>query len=94
MVSRDADVGYAQVNGLFEKHERVCTKSLYRTIDEGLVDLMNMDLLLKLRRNTRKRRVRAHKRVLGTSIDQRPECVNERVEFRALGSGYSHWFKT
>ena len=48
------------------------------------MDLMNMDLLLKLRRNTRKRRVRDHKRVLGTSIDQRPECVNERVEF-------GHW---
>ena len=82
--SPDAVVGYAQVNGLFEKHERVCTKSLYRTIDEGLMDLMNMDLLLKLRRNTRKRRVRDHKRVLGTSIDQRPALVNERSDF-------GHW---
>lgn len=82
--SPDAVVGYAQVNGLFEKHERVCTKSLYRYIDEGLMELMNMDLLLKLRRNTRKKRIRAHKRVLGTSIDQRPELVNERREF-------GHW---
>lgn len=48
------------------------------------MDLTNMDLLLKLRRNTREKRVRENKRVLGTSIDQRPKSINERSEF-------GHW---
>lgn len=77
-------VGYAQVKGLFEKHERVCTNTLYQYIDEGLMDLTNMDLLLKLHRKLRKKQSRENKKVLGTSIDQRPESVNERLEF-------GHW---
>lgn len=32
--SPDAVVGHTQVQGLFEKHERVCTNTLYRYIDE------------------------------------------------------------
>lgn len=82
--SPDAVVGHAQVHGLFENHERVCTSTLYRYIDEGLMTLTNMDLLLKLRRNTCKQRVRTNKRILGTSIDKRPESINERNEF-------GHW---
>lgn len=76
--SPDVVVGYAQVNGLFEKHERVCTKTLYHYIDKRLIDVTNMDLLLKLRLNTKKRRLREHKRCLGPSIEQRPLEVNER----------------
>lgn len=83
--SPDAVVGYVRANALFSKEEHLCTRSLYRYIDEGLViDVSNMDLLLKLRRNTRKQRTRANKRILGKSIEERPDDVNQRVEF-------GHW---
>ena len=46
----------------------------------------NIDLLEKLRRNTKERvpKTRPHKKVLGTSIDERPEEINERNTF-------DHW---
>nr|WP_278244312.1 IS30 family transposase [Caldisalinibacter kiritimatiensis] len=43
-----------------------------------------MDLPLKLTRSTKRSRIRAHKKLLGTSIDERPEHINDRSEF-------GHW---
>lgn len=82
--SPDTVVGYARVQTLFDRDTSVCTNTLYRYIDEGILDITNMDLLLKLRRNTRKKRVRANKRVLGVSIDNRPKTIDNRLEF-------GHW---
>ena len=81
--SPDAVCGYAKTQHVFEG-ERVCTKTLYRYIDLGLVALKNIDLPLKVSRNTKKKRTRQHKKVLGASIEQRPQHIDERQEF-------GHW---
>lgn len=63
----------------------VCTKTLYRYIDEGLIaNLNNMNLWLKLRRKTKTKHSRERKRILGQSIELRPQEVNERKPF-------GHW---
>ena len=63
-----------------------CTTTLYYWIDCQIMKTRNIDLLEKLRRNTKERvpKTRPHKKVLGTSIDERPEEINERNTF-------GHW---
>lgn len=53
----------------------VCTKTLYNYIDKGLMRVKNINLLLKIRVKTMQTRGRANKRILGESIEQRPEEV-------------------
>lgn len=62
----------------------VCTKTLYSYIDQGLLNVRNIDLNLKLRLKSRKGRLRQNKRIMGESIEQRPEEVNLRQTF-------GHW---
>ncbi len=62
----------------------ICTKTLYNYIDLGLLRISNIDLPLKVRRTTKAKRTRKHKKLLGTSISERPEQVNNRSEF-------GHW---
>jgi IS30 family transposase len=82
--SPDAVVGAALENGLFTREQMVCTKTLYNYIDACVLNTKNIDLHSKLSRKPRKAFNRAHKRVLGTSIDERPSVVNDRLEF-------GHW---
>jgi len=82
--SVDACVGEAIVNERFACNERVCTKTLYNYIDLGLLPIKNMDLPQKLRRNTKKARVRKNKRKLGRSIEERDKGIEDRKEF-------GHW---
>lgn len=82
--SLDACVGYALREGLFTREQIVCTKTLYGYIELGLLGIKNIDLPEKLRRSPKKARVRKNKRILGRSIDERPEKVNDREEF-------GHW---
>lgn len=82
--SPDAVVGYAFVQGLFTKEEMVSTKTLYNYIDQKLISLDNFDLLMKLRRKSTKQAPKKNKKVFGTSISLRPECINDRSEF-------GHW---
>lgn len=81
--SPDAICGYVKAQKQFE-NATVCTKTLYRYIDLGLLPVKNIDLPLKVSRNTKKKRIRQHKKVLGTSIEQRPAHIEEREEF-------GHW---
>jgi transposase, IS30 family len=81
--SPDAVCGYAKRHSLFEK-TFVCTKTLYNYIDLGLIGIKNIDLPMKVRLNTKKKRSRQNKRVLGRSIEERPTEVAERQEF-------GHW---
>ena len=46
--SPDVIVEQVIEQGLFDVNERVCAKTLYAYIDAGLMDLNNMDLLLKI----------------------------------------------
>ncbi len=82
--SVDACFGTALQTGDFKRNEIVCTKTLYNYIDLGLLAVKNIDLPIKLRRNTKPKRVRTNKRKLGTSIEERPEHILTRQEF-------GHW---
>jgi IS30 family transposase len=82
--SPDVIVGRAIELGTYGPRERVCAKTLYAYIDAGLMDLNNMDLWLKLQRNTKPKRDRERKRILGQSIDDRPQEINDRLTF-------GHW---
>ena len=82
--SVDAICGAAIFHKTFEKHEMVCTKTLYNYIDLSLLRVSNIDLPLKVRRTTKAKRTREHKKILGTSISERPEKINNRSEF-------GHW---
>ena len=81
--SPDAVVGYAKKNELFKYVPS--TKALYNWIDEGKLKVINLDLPLKLCRSSKKKRnARKHKKVLGMSIEERPEFIETREEF-------GHW---
>jgi IS30 family transposase len=82
--SPDVVVGYTKSKELFSKKDRVCTRTLYRYNDENLLGVTNIDLHLKLRRKTKSKTLRAHKRILGQSIDERPKKINDRTTF-------GHW---
>ena len=82
--SLDACVGRSLTEESFTREQIVCTKTLYRYIDLGLINIKNIDLPDKLRRAPKKRRNRENKRILGRSIEERPESVDERKEF-------GHW---
>lgn len=59
---------------------KICTKTLYNYIDRQILKVKNIDLLLKVKLKKRRKK-RQPKIQLGTSIEQRPSVVNERLEF-------------
>lgn len=81
--SPDAICGHAKSNQLFTG-AMVCTKTLYHYIDTGALPVKNIDLPLKVRRSTKKKQTRQNKKILGASIAERPQHINERKEF-------GHW---
>lgn len=82
--SLDACVGDALESGRFQREQTVCTKTLYNYVDQGLIGIKNIDPPEKVRRNTKREKVRKNKRILGDSIELRPESVELRKEF-------GHW---
>ena len=82
--SLDACVGYARLHGLFEADEMVCTKTLYNAMRAGQMPLTPFELPEMLKRKRRESRKRAHKRLKGQSIEERPSVVHERSEI-------GHW---
>lgn len=82
--SLDACAGRAMANGEFSRDRIVCAKTLYNYVDTGLLNIKNIDLPEKLRRSTKPKKVRENKRIFGTSIEERPETVRNRLEF-------GHW---
>lgn len=82
--SPDATVGFCRSQPEWQDKVLVCTKTLYNYIDQRLLKVRNLDLLLKVRRKTKKQLVRKNKRILGQSIEQRPAEVETRQEF-------GHW---
>lgn len=82
--SPDAIVGYAKSLPEWQNQTIVCTKTLYNYIDAGLLPVRNIDLLVKTRLSLKKRRIRKHHKMLGDSIDNRPEEINSRQTF-------GHW---
>lgn len=82
--SLDASYGEALRSGKFSRSEMVCTKTLYNYVDLGLLPIKNIDLPEKVSRNTKAKKVRENKKILGRSIEERPEIVSYRTEF-------GHW---
>lgn len=83
--SIDACAGRALTHGGFTKEQTVCTKTLYKYIDLGLLPILNIDLPQKVKRMPRKDApCRINKRIFGTSIEKRPDAVDERKTF-------GHW---
>ena len=81
-MSPDVICGRAKAKNLFEK--TVCTKTLYNYIDLGILKVKNIDLPLRVKLNKKTRKIRKNRRILGESIENRPDIVNERKEF-------GHW---
>ncbi|MBT9021023.1 IS30 family transposase, partial [Lactobacillus delbrueckii subsp. bulgaricus] len=75
---------YALAKGIFQKDQVVSTKTLYNYVDLSLMDIKNGDLPEKDKRNTKTRRARVNKRILGRSIDERSPRVESRKDF-------GHW---
>lgn len=82
--SVDACFGDALQTKQFKREEMVCTKTLYNYIDLGLLEISNIDLPMRLRRNTKPGRVRSNKRKLGISIEDRPDMSSLE---KSLGTG-------
>lgn len=82
--SLDACVGRAIKDQIFQRSQMVCTKTLYAYVDLGLLKIKNIDLPAKLRRSGKRKINRKNKRILGRSIEERPEAVKDRAEF-------GHW---
>lgn len=84
--SPDVVVGFARENELFETAIIPCTTTLYHWIDSDVMKTRNLDLLEKLSRNTKKntKKARRNQRVLGPSIEERPQEIETRKSF-------GHW---
>lgn len=80
--SLDCAAGYAKEHNLFK--DTVTTQTLYNWVDLGICSIKNIDLPLKVKRKTHTEKVREHKRKYGTTIDDRPALIDERIEF-------GHW---
>ncbi|CQR26063.1 transposase [Streptococcus varani] len=61
------------------------TKTIYRYIKEGLLVIKPIDLpkMVSIRKRS-KPVIKTNKKTLGQSIEERPECINDRSEF-------GHW---
>ena len=82
--SLDACVGRAIRDGRFRRDQIVCTRTLYRYVELGLLGIKNIDLPEKMKRNSKKARIREYKKILGRSIEERPKEIDLRNEF-------GHW---
>lgn len=81
-MSPDAICGEAKLTGKFK--ELVCTKTLYNYIDQRLLRARNLDLPLKVKRKSSTSKSNQNKRIYGTSIEKRPDEINNR-------SSFGHW---
>ncbi len=82
--SPDAVVGYASRQDKWKGKPMVSAKTLYNYIDLDLLHVRNIDLPMKLRRNTKTKRIQKKRKVLGMSIAERPLEIESRTEF-------GHW---
>src|SRR5690625_7910716 len=84
--SPDIVVGRATKEKLFPPDLIPSTSTLYHWIDRGIMKTKNIDLLEKVARTPRKDspKHRENRRVLGPSIEERPDKVDTREHF-------GHW---
>lgn len=77
--SLDSCVGYARRKKLFPREYIVCTKTLYREFWAGNLPITPFDLPEVLSRKPKKKGTRKNKKVLGKSIDERPDEAMMRI---------------
>ena len=82
--SPDAVVGFAKQSPDWKDKPLVSTKTLYNYIDQSKLSVRNIDLPMKTKLNTKTKRVRKNRRVLGQSITERPAEIEDRMAF-------GHW---
>lgn len=84
--SPDMVVGRAAKDKIFPSELIPCTSTLYHWIDRGIMKTKNIDLHEKVSRKPRtdSPTYRENRRVLGPSIENRPEKVESREDF-------GHW---
>lgn len=82
--SLDVCVGYARRNQLFPEECIPCTKTLYNMLHKGLLELKPLDLPEMVGRKQHHPKGPKNKHILGRSIDERPEIVEEKKEI-------GHW---
>lgn len=82
--SLDVCVGFAKRNNLFSPEDLVSTKTLYNNLWNGQLGLTPFDLPEVLQRKQRHDKPRQNKRLMGTSIEDRPEIAAQKTEF-------GHW---
>lgn len=78
--SLDACVGYARRHKLFPEDQIPCTKTLYNELWAGNLPITLFDVPEALSRSKKKKHTRKNKRVLGRSIDERPEIASLKKE--------------
>lgn len=69
--------------GYFLREQMLCTKTIYNYIDKGLMRIRNYNLPEKVSRRPKLKRVRENKKLLGRSIEERPD-IDDKLEF-------GHW---
>lgn len=77
--SLDVCVGWARRHKKFPKEQIICTKTLYNELWSGNLPLTPFDLPEALSRKQKNSHPRQNKRILGKSIDQRPEEASLRT---------------
>lgn len=82
--SPDSIIGTAKIEKHFPDELIPCTKTLYNWIDKGFLETENLDLPLKLKRQTKTSKNKKNKTTLGHSIEKRPDMVDTRETF-------GHW---
>ena len=78
--SLDACAGYARLHRLFQESELVCTRTLYNELWAGRLTLTLFEMPEILKRKKHKEKNRQNKRILGNSIELRPEIAAKREE--------------
>lgn len=83
--SPEAVVAYAHRENVFRKDLIPCLTTLYAWINDNIMATKNIHLLEKLKRRMSNQTYhRTHRRILGPSIEQRPQDVKSRQTF-------GHW---
>ena len=76
--SIDSCVGYARKHSLFPENLIVCTKTIYNAVWARNISLTGFDLPEALSRKHGKLHNRKNRKILGTSIEDRPTLAGER----------------
>src|SRR5690625_5845510 len=76
--SLDAVVGFAKRQTNWKDKPMVSTKTLYNYIDQSKLHVHNIDLPMKLKLNTKTKRIRKHRRVLGIRSEEHTSELQSR----------------